>query len=94
MLVEHLRQTGVGALPLDPPPPPPLPEARSEEQLLSEATHAVKALHDRHERMQNGAAVVAGLLAIGQGISTGSESQGQGQSQGGMSGSLSQRRIG
>ena len=40
-LVEHLRQSGVGALPLE---APPIPDPRSDDQLVSEATKAVQVL--------------------------------------------------
>ncbi|KAI0367340.1 hypothetical protein BV20DRAFT_950398 [Pilatotrama ljubarskyi] len=59
ILVDVLRQTGVGALPLD---PPSIPDPRTEEQVLVEATRAVQALYERQRRMQEGASVVANLL--------------------------------
>ncbi|KAI0777486.1 hypothetical protein BD413DRAFT_468050 [Trametes elegans] len=61
VLVEFLRQTGVGALALD-APPVSVPDARTEEQVLAEATRAVQALYERQRRMQEGASVVANLL--------------------------------
>ena len=71
-LVEHLRQTGVGALPLE--PPPITHDARSDEQLVGEAERAVQVLYERQKRIQDGAGVVAGLLGwgLGSGLSTGS----------------------
>ncbi|EIW56231.1 uncharacterized protein TRAVEDRAFT_129656 [Trametes versicolor FP-101664 SS1] len=58
-LVEALRQSGVGALPLEPPLGA---EARTEEQLLADAGRAVQALYERQRRIQEGAGVVANLL--------------------------------
>ncbi|KAI0643964.1 hypothetical protein C8Q79DRAFT_973655 [Trametes meyenii] len=60
VLVDFLRQTGVGALPLD---PPPVPDPRTEEQTLAEATRAVQVLYERQRRLQEGASVVANLLS-------------------------------
>ena len=54
-LIEVLRQTGVGALPL-------VPSEASEEQLIAATTQAVQALYERHNRMQENAGVVVGLL--------------------------------
>ncbi|KAI0354153.1 hypothetical protein OH77DRAFT_1457253 [Trametes cingulata] len=59
LLVEVLRQTGVGALPLD---PPPIPDPRTEDQMIAEVTRAVQALYERQRRIQEGASVVANLL--------------------------------
>ncbi|OSC98915.1 hypothetical protein PYCCODRAFT_1480321 [Trametes coccinea BRFM310] len=59
VIVDFLRQTGVGALPLD---SPPVPDNRTEEQLIAEATRAVQALYERQKRLQEGASVVANLL--------------------------------
>ncbi|KAH9846888.1 hypothetical protein C2E23DRAFT_743066, partial [Lenzites betulinus] len=58
-LVEALRTSGVGALPLE---PPPVPDTRTEEQLLAEASRTVQALYERQRRIQEGAGVVANLL--------------------------------
>ncbi|KAM5544013.1 hypothetical protein V8D89_002630 [Ganoderma adspersum] len=81
VLVEHLRQSGVGALPLDSAPPVSAPDSqRSDEQLIGEATKAVQALYERQRRIQDGAGVVAGLLGQGLGplgaSGSGSGSQG------------------
>ena len=92
VLVEHLRQTGVGALPLE---APPLPDTRTDEQVVGEATRAVQALYERHGRMQDGAGVVAGLLAFqagGAGAAGGSESQVGSQGAGASQGSSVGRR--
>ncbi len=75
-LVEHLRQSGVGALPLE---APPVPDPRSDEQLIAEATKAVQGLYERQKRIQDGAGIVAGLLGQavpGAGAGAGGESQG------------------
>ena len=52
-----------------------MPDPRPEEQAVADATRAVQALYERHGRMQEGAAVVAGLLALQGGVGAG-ESQG------------------
>ena len=77
MLVEMLRHTGVGALPLD---PPPVPDSRSEEAILEEETKVVQSLFNRSKRIQDGASVVAGFLSF-TGTST-SESIGASQASG------------
>lgn len=61
-LVDLLRQTGVGALPLDPPDPNTM-DAQTEQQQIVEATKAVQILFERYKRMQESASVVASLLA-------------------------------
>ncbi|PIL26924.1 hypothetical protein GSI_10062 [Ganoderma sinense ZZ0214-1] len=84
-LVEHLRQSGVGALPmaaLDPPGPGPDLGARTDEQLVAEAGRAVQVLYERQKRIQDGAGVVAGLLGQGLGSGSGSGSGGQGAGMG------------
>ncbi|KAI0635476.1 hypothetical protein C8Q77DRAFT_1054082 [Trametes polyzona] len=63
-LVDALRVSGVGALPLD---VPPVADTRTEEQLLAEATRAVQALYERQRRIQEGANVVANLLGTADG---------------------------
>ncbi|KAI0710484.1 hypothetical protein C8Q76DRAFT_593700, partial [Earliella scabrosa] len=60
VLVELLRQSGVGALPLE---PPPVPDPRSENALVEEETRIVQSLYDRQKRIQDGAGVVAGYLS-------------------------------
>lgn len=60
-LVDILRQTGVGALPLD---PPPVPDLRSEDEQIAETTKAVQSLYERQKRIHEGAGVVAGLLSF------------------------------
>ncbi|KAH8096908.1 hypothetical protein BXZ70DRAFT_895643 [Cristinia sonorae] len=59
-LVEHLRASGVGALPLLTSPSPELP---SEQRLMDETTKAVQVLYDRQKRLQESAATVANLLS-------------------------------
>ncbi|TBU36660.1 hypothetical protein BD309DRAFT_706109 [Dichomitus squalens] len=72
-LVEHLRQSGVGALPLD---APPIPDSRSDDELASSATKAVQVLYERQKRIQDGASVVVGLLSMGAGVGEQQSSQG------------------
>ncbi|KAI9060413.1 hypothetical protein FKP32DRAFT_1578093 [Trametes sanguinea] len=79
VLVDFLRQTGIGALPLD---SPPVPDARTEEQLIAEATRAVQALYERQKRLQEGASVVANLLGAVDQLPALAGSQSQSQSQG------------
>ncbi|KAM5544017.1 hypothetical protein V8D89_002634 [Ganoderma adspersum] len=92
VLVEHLRQSGVGALLLDPPPTPPPPGAGPvtvpDEQLFGEATRAVQPdvlyerqrrirdLYERQRRIRDGAGVIVAGL-LGQGLGP-SGSQGAG----------------
>ncbi|KAI1784443.1 hypothetical protein LXA43DRAFT_901641 [Ganoderma leucocontextum] len=83
-LVEHLRQSGVGALPLE---APPVPDLRSDEQMIGEATRTVQVLYERQKRIQDGAGVVAGLL--GQGFGAGPQGAGEQLSQGSVA-----RRVG
>ncbi len=61
MRVELLRQTGVGALPLE---PPQMPDPRPENVLVEEETKIVQALYERQQRIQDGAGVVAGFLTF------------------------------
>ena len=61
MLVELLRQTGVGALPLE---PPQVPDPRPDSTLVEEETRIVQALYERQQRIQDGAGVVAGFLSL------------------------------
>lgn len=59
LLLDYLRETGVGALPvLGPSQSPP-----TEAELLADTERAVKRLYERHRRLQDGAGVVASLLA-------------------------------
>ncbi|KAJ7655970.1 hypothetical protein DFH06DRAFT_992101 [Mycena polygramma] len=63
MVLEQMRQTGVGGLPLLPVPDgnhhPVLP---GEEQMIAQTTRAVQVLYDQLKRGQDSAAVVANLL--------------------------------
>ena len=62
MLVELLlRQTGVGALPLE---PPQVPDPRPDPTRVEEETRTVQALYERQQRIQDGAGVVAGFLSF------------------------------
>ena len=61
VLVELLRQTGVGALPLE---PPQVPDPRPDPTLVEEETRIVQALYERQQRIQDGAGVVAGFLSF------------------------------
>ncbi|OCH91732.1 hypothetical protein OBBRIDRAFT_728233 [Obba rivulosa] len=61
-LVELLKQTGVGALPLHPPNPAAM-DPQAEQQQIAETARAVQALFERYNRMQESAGVVASLLA-------------------------------
>ncbi|GBE84058.1 hypothetical protein BKA93DRAFT_742269 [Sparassis latifolia] len=63
-LVDVLRQTGVGALPLAPPDPTRAP---GEEQLVAETGAAVQALYEGHRRLQESADAVGSLLVAGEG---------------------------
>ena len=95
VLVEHLRQSGVGALPLDAPSTsmpgaPATPSSAqaqapgqgqgqvSDEQMIAEATRAVRVLYERQRRIQDGAGVVAGLLGQGLQLGTGAPGSGSG----------------
>ncbi|KAF7358704.1 hypothetical protein MSAN_01209400 [Mycena sanguinolenta] len=64
MVLEQMRQTGVGGLPLLPvsdgnQPPPALP---TEDQMIAQTTRAIQVLYDQFKRGQDSAAVVANLL--------------------------------
>ena len=61
VLVELLRQTGVGALPLE---PPQVPDPRPDPTLVEEETRIAQALYERQQRIQDGAGVVAGFLSF------------------------------
>ncbi|KAI0828461.1 hypothetical protein BC628DRAFT_1417474 [Trametes gibbosa] len=74
-LVEALRTSGVGALPLE---PPPVPDPRTDEQLLAEATRTVQALYERQRRIQEGASVVTNLLGATDQPASSQGSQGAG----------------
>lgn len=67
-LVELLRSSGVGALPLE--IPPIVPDPRPENALIEEESRVVQALFDRQKRLQEGAGVVAGYLTFS-GVSRG-----------------------
>ena len=69
--VEHLRQSGVGALPMQ-----DAAAGREDEQLVAEATRAVQVLYERQRRIQDGAGVVAGLLGQGTGMGEQGSQQG------------------
>ncbi|KAI0690346.1 hypothetical protein C8T65DRAFT_745871 [Cerioporus squamosus] len=58
---ELLRQTGVGALPLE---TPQVPDPRPENVLVEEETRIVQALYERQQRIQDSAGVVAGFLTF------------------------------
>ncbi|KAJ6492243.1 hypothetical protein C8R45DRAFT_192980 [Mycena sanguinolenta] len=65
MVLEQMRQTGVGGLPLLPVPdgnhpPPALP---TEDQMVAQTTRAIQVLYDQFKRGQDSAAVVANLLS-------------------------------
>ncbi|KAF8148646.1 hypothetical protein B0H34DRAFT_668360 [Crassisporium funariophilum] len=65
LVVEMMRQTGVGALPLLPPStassPPALP---TEQKLLADTTKGLQVLYDKLQRSQESAAVAANLLSL------------------------------
>ncbi|KAI0693243.1 hypothetical protein C8T65DRAFT_760725 [Cerioporus squamosus] len=61
ILVELLRQTGVGALPLE---TPQVPDPHPENVLVEEETRIVQALYERQQRIQDSAGVVAGFLTF------------------------------
>lgn len=61
VLTELMRQTGVGALPLQ---APDLSNPPTEDQLIVETTKSVQVLYDRYKRMQESAGVVASLLNV------------------------------
>ncbi|KIM47277.1 hypothetical protein M413DRAFT_440732 [Hebeloma cylindrosporum] len=64
VVIEKMRQSGVGALPIIPPSqtgapvPPP-----SEAQLLANTTKSLQALYEKLQRSQESAAVAANLLS-------------------------------
>ncbi|KAJ6492244.1 hypothetical protein C8R45DRAFT_1096267 [Mycena sanguinolenta] len=65
MVLEQMRQTGVGGLPLLPVPdgnhpPPALP---IEDQMVAQTTRAIQVLYEQFKRGQDSAAVVANLLS-------------------------------
>ena len=60
-LIEHLRASGVGALPLLSGPSTELP---SEQKLMTETTKAVQTLYDRQKRLQESSATIANLLSV------------------------------
>ncbi|PPQ81147.1 hypothetical protein CVT25_015199 [Psilocybe cyanescens] len=61
MVIEKLRQSGVGALPLI-PASDPAPVVPTEKALLENRMSSVRALHEKLQRSQDSAAVVANLL--------------------------------
>lgn len=61
LLLDFLRETGIGALPLLDGGAAP-----SEAQLLANTGRAVQSLYERHRRLQESAGVVAALLAAGE----------------------------
>jgi hypothetical protein len=61
VLVDMLKQSGVGALPmLD--PAAPLASVPSEEKLLADTTQAIEEQYAQQQRIQESAAVVFNLL--------------------------------
>ncbi|PCH37124.1 hypothetical protein WOLCODRAFT_109612 [Wolfiporia cocos MD-104 SS10] len=60
-LADILRQTGVGALSLN---PPDLANPPQEELLINDATRAIQALYERYKQVQESAGVVASLLNV------------------------------
>ncbi|KAI0916522.1 hypothetical protein AcW1_010096 [Taiwanofungus camphoratus] len=61
-LEDILRQTGVGALPLQASNSPGLP---TEDQLISDTTRSIQVLYERYKCMQESSGVVASLLNVG-----------------------------
>ncbi|KDR69959.1 hypothetical protein GALMADRAFT_898876 [Galerina marginata CBS 339.88] len=63
-VIEKLRQSGVGALPVIPTPADPsaAPVVPSESQLLVSTTASLRALYEKLQRSQDSASVVANLL--------------------------------
>lgn len=61
VLLDFLRESGVGALPMLDPVSAQNPP--SEAQLLADTTRSVQRLYERHRRLQESAGVVASLLA-------------------------------
>lgn len=61
MLADILRQTGVGALPLQ---PHGSTEVLSEAQLMADTTKAIQSFYERFKRMQDNSSVVANLLSM------------------------------
>lgn len=66
-LLDVLRQTGVGALPM--PSTEPMADFPTEESLMANTTRALEDLYDRHKQMQESCAVASNLLgAIDQSV--------------------------
>ncbi|KAJ3481921.1 hypothetical protein NLI96_g7337 [Meripilus lineatus] len=61
VLADILRQTGVGALPLQ---PHGSTEVLSEAQLMADTTKAIQSFYERFKRMQDNSSVVANLLSM------------------------------
>ena len=63
-VIEKLRQSGVGALPIIPLPADPAlpPVVPTEKELLESTTSSLRVLYERLQRSQESAAVVANLL--------------------------------
>lgn len=59
MLAELLRQTGVGALPIQ---PPDLANSPQEDHMVAETTKSVQIMYERYKRMQDSASIVTSLL--------------------------------
>ncbi|KAF8639382.1 hypothetical protein AX17_001538 [Amanita inopinata Kibby_2008] len=74
VLLDLMRQTGVGALPLLPLPTEAAPHIAvpSEEQLMEDTVRGIKVLFEKQKRSQDAAAVVANLMGVSElGRSTG-----------------------
>jgi hypothetical protein len=65
-VLEFLRQTGVGSLPLLPLPVPDAPPSvpPTEQELLAQTNAAIEHDYERQRRVQESAGVVASLLAV------------------------------
>ncbi|KAF8871427.1 hypothetical protein CPB84DRAFT_1855001 [Gymnopilus junonius] len=76
-VIERLRQSGVGALPVIPLPPDPSlpPVVPTEKELLERTTSSLRFLYEKLQRSQESAAVVANLLTTDHQPRTGSTSQ-------------------
>ncbi|PPQ70363.1 hypothetical protein CVT26_013797 [Gymnopilus dilepis] len=63
-VIERLRQSGVGALPIIPLPADPAlpPVVPTEKELLESTTSSLRVLYEKLQRSQESAAVVANLL--------------------------------
>lgn len=59
-LLDVLRQTGVGALPM--PSSEPMADFPTEESLMANTTRALQVLYDRQKQMQESSAVASNLL--------------------------------